>query len=49
MNVRNFILIAVIYLAAIFVVYFIYRIISNRRAVDINKSATINKKGRNKF
>lgn len=46
---KNFLIMAFVYIAAIFIVFFIYRIITNRRNVQINKSQTINKRGKNKF
>lgn len=46
---KTFIMMALLYIVAIFAVYFIYRMISNRRTAEINKSTTINKKGKNKL
>ena len=46
---KKYIIMALIYLAVIFAVYFIYETIQRRRAAVVNKSSHINRRGRNKL
>lgn len=46
---KTFLMMASLYIVAILVTFIIYRLFSKNRAVEINKSRTINKKGKNKL
>lgn len=46
---KKYIIMALIYLAVIFAVYFLYETLQRRRAAAVNKSSHINRRGRNKL
>ena len=46
---KNYIIMALLYLAIIFAVYFVYETVRKRRVAVINKSSHINGRGKNKL